>query len=767
MTQNTRTARVLLQYQLDQGSLQQTLAANRALSDSLQQQVTISSASITAQQQVTEASLQAAIATQEQQASISLLVDAVSKGEIATGDLVAQLNALGATKGQIDQVASALANVSSASAAANQGSVGGGLTSQRRGFSALGSLVGSQLGGGALGDVSRIISVGAAFGVAGVAIGAIGLVLQTVTKQADATTKELVDSANAYYQVADAARGATNAQLKDQLKQSLGEADFAKAFLDQQQLNLDNYLRANPGINAPVVGAIAELIEGKGGTLGGLKQNVDDAKAAFDKAQTAAGALAYTQDTGANAAAELAASEKLLADERLRQQTHNKQIVDDTANTQTQLSQLRRSGSSDQVQAELDANHDRQTIIQTYLIPNYKLLGLSLTSLAAEFGKLSTVDNELTQSVLPVLAAREAETKLLADQKSQSDALNSVLQDINKTQVDLAAASQKTADALTAVGQAETDHANNLQTIQQTYDTAQQDALSKKNIQLAKIDQQAAERRLQERENDNLSILQAVARGDLASAQATLAQQKVKDTQDQRQIAQQKADAQQNYTDALAQAKAQNVKLLASEQDRYTKELNQRRDAYNKAYQDQQALDNQLQSLRDQQTAITRYWISTTVVDMYKITDATDTLSASVQAYQDRVNADIQARTISGQSGGSAGGATVGSGSGTGETPGSGSPLPPVTGTGASKRTITQYALGTNYVPFDMDAHIHKGEAIIPAGQNSRTMIFQVGDADLAAKIVAAVKPVVEAHGEKVKVEVVQGLTAIHQGQKH
>lgn len=100
---------------------------------------------------------------------------------------------------------------------------GGGLTGNRRAISALGSLLGSSLGGGALSEVARVVTLGAAFGAAGVLIGVAAIALHNEEEARKAAVKEIDDTVAALNKEADA---------RSQLAQTIAQGN--PSAIDQQ-----------------------------------------------------------------------------------------------------------------------------------------------------------------------------------------------------------------------------------------------------------------------------------------------------------------------------------------------------------------------------------------------------------------------------------------------------------------------------------------------------------------------------------------------------
>lgn len=625
---------------------------------------------------------------------------------------------------------------------------------------------------------ASLLELGAAGGIAGAAIIAVIVALQHFKEElaADKTRLDGALAANKNYY--EAVQTLTTQQVNEQI----ATLQRSRAALTENAANLGSALerefqQASSGIGGQLSARVNDAL---GNTpYQQLKEQADAANKALQENIDTETRLTQGRDSGAFAANDLTEAEKKLADEREKVAEQLAALTDQDANNRVRLAALRRSGSSDQVNEELAANQDRETILRNFLIPGVKSLGLNEAEaakrsqeLATELQNLTDTDKLLADSVLPVIQRRENEIALTKAQKDQSDALNDVLMDISKTQIDLANSSKKADEAYHALQQSTDDHNAKLVEIDATRDDAIQKARIKASDQLIKIDQQTSDRIRDLKAQDDLSIIQNVASGNIAAIQATLANQRLKVAQENRQAQEQKNEAQKNADDQIKAANDQNAKLLKAEQERYDKELATRRAAYNQAVQDEQALTNRLKSLRDQQQEVTRYWISAVVLAQDKLLASTASFANGMQAYAAQINA-----SISGRSGGSTGpltsaGYALGSSaanaistffSGIRSQVGvSGSPLPAVSGyqPGAGGLgNFHSYAVGTNYVPFDMMAIVHKGEAIVPASQNNGGSAVTINvDARNSNWSEAEWKSRIE----PVKVEIVEALAARH-----
>lgn len=523
---------------------------------------------------------------------------------------------------------------------------------------------------------ASLLQLGVAGGLAGAALIAIKLIFDQFTQTIANAKKQLDGALSAQTNYYNALANSTSDQVREQIAGLERVRDAQRQQLSELQNAVDSAFKQ---LQSQFGDAGARALIASGQTpFNQLQAQLDDLNKQYtDNDQTI---TRLTQGLENNA---FAANDARDAEEKLQKTREDSahalnQLYEQEASTRQSLAALRRTGAdelanffdsashvshnlTDQVNAVLDSDNDRATLIRNFLLPALAKEDQSLQVVKdqthaynVELDQLTEKDKLIVQAVLPVVQARQDELDALKADKEYSDALNDSLQDINKTQVDLADASQKTADALDAVKQAETDHAAKLLDIQATYDDAAATALTKKNEQLAKIDANAAERALQQRENDNLTIEQLVSRGQIAEAQYTIRQQAVKRQQDERQIQQQKTDAQKSYDDQLKAARDQNTKLLQSEQERYDKELADRQKAYNKALEDQQALNNRLQELRSQNAFLDQYWTGVVTAAYDKLRNAQSQLTDSTNASVSAVINNIQRlNAASGASGGS------------------------------------------------------------------------------------------------------------------
>lgn len=565
MATSNQVVQTTLQWQLDKASLQETLAGNRALSDSLQQQVVVGDASITQQQQITEATLQASIAAQEQQASISLLVDAVQKGEIATGDLVVQLNALGATKTQIDQVAAAMTNLSTAADNGGGDGSGASLTGSRRGLMALGSLAGGSPG---LSDAARIVSVTAAFGPMGLAAGAAAIAVKAVTDAETARAKAAQDAADALKNIASGAAGGTTESINKEIQQQQAqksvlddvqkslsfyneELKSAKTNLDRGQISQEEYTTVVGQIGDEVDKLTGGAVTASGGVVD-LNKLLDDNKQSTDAVTIKIGGLNIELGTAAVAANNAAAA--------LEKQSKLQVSVVGLIQKADQMTDDQRLAREKEIEREIELN--REALGSGQLTGDAKAVILQQDrDLNIEYKSLITAQSTYAQGLLD----EENEKKRITD--ATNNYLDAVTKEgeaevaVAKAQQDLAGAAADHAAQLVQINQDE--HAKEADDRKKAAQTAAEDA-QKEQDRLQEIRQQGA----QQHEAD---VGNRDALANYKDKQAT-------DTQlskEEKTYNTQEAQLQAHLTETLDADKAAQKKAEQTENTSYTKRYNQ------------------------------------------------------------------------------------------------------------------------------------------------------------------------------------------------
>lgn len=814
MTQDTRTIENRLKWTQDQQSANTVIQSNKAMAGSFDNVADAAAKLGLSADQVKQLNAQLGNVTvngQQGAAAITQTLQATQTLTAGTQQLAAATNQVAVARKaihDIDEQASRqrdIASLPDPGIGAFAGDVGGGSTagtlsklSQQAinlpgvGFSSplviglrAASVVADKTG-------ASLLELGQAGAVAGIALIAVKLAFDQFNKSIEDSKRALTGAIAAQKNYYDALASSTTKQAQLQVDTLARANELIQAQITETQNAIDQAAHqlsiGSVNGNTSIAGqSLAQVIDLLGGNQ--LSGNLDKLKTELETNQGTITRLTQGLNAGAFAANDAADAEKRLADARIKD-------ADQEAQTRVQLAALRRSGTVDSVNAELDANHDRETILRTSLIPGVKDLGLTADdaktrtdALNKELLTLQGVDTLLLQAVLPVVAARENEIAALKADKDYSDALNDSLQEVNKAQVDAAKAADDTATAFRALQQAETDHNTQLQAIQQTYDTATADALRKREDSLAKIQTNADERALVARENLNEQVVSLVSSGHIAEAQAAIRAERLKETQDARKDQTQRDQVAQTYQEQLDSAKVQHEKLLKSETERYQKELTQRRDAYDKAVRDQKSLNDRLESLRQENAFKDIYWVGK-VTDAYdKVRLAQGAFTTAMLGYADQINqrnaaglnwksVDSSGFTGWGMLNGASGGASKPPSYGAGRigpkylgsSPGSYSPLPAVSG--------TALLLGNPvFNRFDTPSYNTR-----PGLYESRVPEYHIPAADFnrlgVGSTVNNVNVTLNAQGsnmsladrqrlkDETKVETVQALTAIHQRRK-
>lgn len=185
----------------------------------------------------------------------------------------------------------------------------------------LGAVLGGEAGGAAFPVLAQVIQLGATFGPAGVAVGALAAASRLLTADAQKTTDALKKQSAAFLELQISLPNTSRAELQTQLDADQAALATAEAFARSASANVAKYIQANPEFTFPVTGIVSEALAGMGGTLGGLQGTADGANDRVRDLQdgianlliTIAGLPEETEDLAA-AEARLAASRQASAD---------------------------------------------------------------------------------------------------------------------------------------------------------------------------------------------------------------------------------------------------------------------------------------------------------------------------------------------------------------------------------------------------------------------------------------------------------------------
>lgn len=409
------------------------------------------------------------LANQQASATYSSLADAAAQLGLTQDQLVAmaddtsQLTAANTQLAQsYDQVAQSAASAASAEQDSGGGDDGGGgglnITGSRRGLTALGSLSGGSPG---LSEAARLISVTAAFGPFGLALGAGAIALKAVTDAEAARSKAAQDTADTLNKIAgDVAGGATTESINKQIQQAQSQKDILDATgkaLQSVQDKFNDLITNTPALAEQTSKEIQEsmarvtnpeLYEELSQATGGLvtsfsdlpKVMKDNQKSADDltphlaalsaeltqagvSANDAAAAQKKSADETVSAAQRLVAADQMTADQRKQRE---QQLMSEIGIYQQQI-----SAASDNSLAQ-------------------KELGDEQAKLYDEFESLISVSNTYAdtlerqkQAEQALTAQNQKELDLLAQEGTVRDNIASLEADIQQIREDSA---QKAAD---------------------------------------------------------------------------------------------------------------------------------------------------------------------------------------------------------------------------------------------------------------------------------------------------------------------------------
>lgn len=649
MTQQTRIIENRIKWSQDQASAQAAIVANKQIAQSFEA-ISIASkqfalgqaqinelvaaasanAGLNAQQTQALAQQYGLLASSEQQVTVATDTQAKSVGILAQRYLDVKAAAEQARNAEVLASQPSQASLTGGGAAVSGG--GGSLSGARGALRAGGFLLGAEAGGGALRAVGQVITLTTVLGPFGVAAGigieALRAVTDAETKRAEAAQK----AADILKELTGAgAGGDTSADINKRIEAQTRQRD---ALLEvQNALNVQadavtnlNFAYSQGAFSAEeyktrlvAIGNETDALTGGAVTAAGgmldLNKLLEDNKQSITDANSAIALYNAELNTSSVAANDAAAAEEEL---RKAREVSAKQLIDQfqkESDLRLQLADLRRNGTSEQLQAFLQSNSDQINIIRNFLLPAVQTMGLTteaatqkVQELNAQLVYLEHANTLAIAATKGVIEAREREAATAQALIDRSDAVNDALKEMRDAQTALADASKKSAETNAALVEGERDHARNLRGIETDTNDKIADIRRKAGEKLIDIDAKSAERLLQQRENDNLSIEAAVARGDIAAAQGILAQQSVRIEQERRNVETQKQDAAKNAQDQIAAANEQAKKLYDAEAERYAKEYQQRADAHREALEQERAALNAENALRQTQAFTIAYW---------------------------------------------------------------------------------------------------------------------------------------------------------------
>lgn len=543
-----RTATATVSYALNQASVAQVQQANQAVAASFAT-VQDATAGWSADVLALNPQLAQLAATQQQAANVTVQ----SNNQVANSfDAVAV-----AAQGAIDAEDSASKARQAAFLAGGDNSDGGiGVGGLRGGTRALGGLIGGEVGGG-LRDVSRIVTLGSAFGVVGVAAGVAALAVKGYTDSLEASTErakafgdalekafESTTSGISDFQTTTKAQIAADTAARDALKK------LADAAQPQLASNLDNASQsiANFLNNAAGAGDLYKPIQEAGISQEAYNAQVDDYNKKIQLAQIALDAYNAAIGTNIVLVNDAVAADKRISDAQL-------ELAHASADAQTMTADARKK-EADAISAHITALEES--------IDDYHITGAALVEVNAEI-------NSLENRLAAVTDATHTWADTLADIEQRSTAVDNLF--AATTAEDEAI--QKVIAAQDDLTQSETDHADKLREIQ-TDEQDKETADRQKAAQSAEDDQAKHLQKLAEIDaRYNADHEAAVGNRDaLANYQA--AQKRDDDTaKENANYVLQEQQLQAHLAEQLAQDRAAQQKQIESENQSYNRRHSQ------------------------------------------------------------------------------------------------------------------------------------------------------------------------------------------------
>lgn len=373
-----------------------------------------------------------------------------------------QLVDIGASDGEIAQVTAQIVRQTEALEAARRGGTNGGIKTAAdqqgdlsTGLSSISSLVGGNqvlsLGADLSGVLEYLPRVKEAIagipeaakatyetiGKGGVgligAVGALTLALALSAEQFNKTKQ----AASADLDAREAALRLIQAGTQEEIQARIEALRRNKAINQQIADDAESTLTAlRQGIAdqfGPAALGLAELGSSLGigaGELAAAKDNASAAAAALNETNTELSLLEQYAGAGASTTNDLAAAQERLNAAQVA-------AIQDQIDQQTQINRLFRTGTAEGIRDQIAANLDEQAAIAANIIKLQELASTSedaqkaFDQAQARLHELSVETGRLQSEVLPLIEARERETKATADQEAKLKSLASTTEKYN------------------------------------------------------------------------------------------------------------------------------------------------------------------------------------------------------------------------------------------------------------------------------------------------------------------------------------------------
>lgn len=427
------------------------------------------------------------------------LANKIGDADTAAKLLQERLQKIGATQPEIERAASAFFNASQAAAGdVGAGAAKGGLS----GLKTLGrnirnlpsvQIPGAGIGTDAIGNLLRVFgSLPPAVLPVVAVLGAAAAGFVILNKQLDENRKALEQArqSNADYYNAIAQNTTTN-EAKKRIEDLQRE-------IAAKQAEINNSTRATSDAFKSAQEKYGDALARVMFAVGGITPNTEDAQKELTKMQGELQGLTRATQDGSLAAADLAEKEKEI-------QAIRDKAADSYIARETQMAELLRSGTEDQVQKRIDALQDENKAI-VEVINAGKLSKEELSKLSDKLGENNASLQELQTNVIDVVRARDKEVQSAKDQAA-------AMKTIEKVNGDIQAAAAKRSDDLAAMNQ---KYADSLDKLKTSYEQANIDAQVQQQQKLvdlaAQLSQQQAddaekyrekESELQQKHNDD------------------------------------------------------------------------------------------------------------------------------------------------------------------------------------------------------------------------------------------------------------------------